>query len=72
MTSTPPGKYRRSASETGIMPRVDVEPEIQHEPLPPSLPEFDEDVGGITGKMPAPSEGEDKAKQSDDSSTASV
>lgn len=66
-----PGR-RTNSSETGVMPRVDLEPEAPHEPPPPpTLPEFDDDGSSITGRMPAPSEGEDKAKQSDDSATAS-
>lgn len=68
-----PGKSRRAASETGAMPRVDVEPAIQHEPLePPTLPEFD-DNGGITGTLPRfAEEGEDEAKHADDSATSTV
>jgi hypothetical protein len=70
MTSTPPGKPRRAGSETGALPRIDMEPEIQHEPpQPTSVPEID-DRGSITGIIPLISEGEDVAKQSDDSASA--
>jgi hypothetical protein len=56
--------------QTGTMPRIDVEPEIQHEPPePPDLPEIPDDPGGITGIVPMAAEGEDEAKQSDDSET---
>lgn len=66
-----PGKPRRSGSETGVMPRVDAEPQVQYEPPQPrTLPEFDDDVGGITGRIPLTTEGEDEAKQSDDSTTS--
>jgi hypothetical protein len=68
MTTTPPGKPRRAGTETGALPRIDVEPEIQHEPpQPPSIPEIDDDRGSITGIIPIIPEGEDDAKQSDDS-----
>jgi len=71
MTSIPSGKPRHSGSETGALPRVDMEPEVQHEPPePPHLPEIDTDHGGVTGVLPIITEGEDEAKQSDDSSTA--
>jgi hypothetical protein len=72
MTSTPPGQPRRAGTETGALPRIDIEPEIQHEPpQPPYLPEIDGDPGSVTGIIPLISEGEDTAKQSDDSATAS-
>lgn len=53
------------------MPRIDVEPEIQHEPpQPPHLPELSDDPGAITGIVPrAAEEGEDEAKHADDSAT---
>ena len=71
MTSTPPGKSRRAGTETGALPQIDVEPEIQHEPpQPPYLPEINDDPGSVTGILPLISEGEDDAKQADDSATA--
>jgi hypothetical protein len=71
MTSTPPVKPRRAGTETGAIPRIDLQPEIQHEPpQPTSVPEIDDDPGSITGIVPLISEGEDEAKQSDDSATA--
>lgn len=71
MTSSPPGKPRRTATETGVLPRVDVEPEILHEPpQPPYLPEIKGDPGSVTGSIPIITEGEDDAKQSDDSASA--
>jgi hypothetical protein len=70
MTSSPSGKPRRAGTETGAMPRIDVEPEIQHEPpQPTSVPEINDDRGSITGIIPLISEGEDEAKQSDDSAS---
>jgi hypothetical protein len=52
-----------------MMPRVDVEPDGGHEPPEPtSLPDFD-DIGSITGKIRIATEGEDEAKNADDSST---
>jgi hypothetical protein len=54
---------------TGVQPRVDVEPNTHNEPpQPTSLPEFD-DPGAITGIIPIATEGEDEAKNSDDSAT---
>ena len=68
MTSSPPGKPRRAGTETGAIPRIDMEPEIQHEPPQPvSVPEITDDRGSITGIIPLISEGKDEAKQSDDS-----
>lgn len=71
MTSTPPGKPRRAGTETGALPRIDVEPETQHEPPQPgTVPEINDDRGSITGIIPIITEGEDEAKKSDDSATA--
>jgi len=71
MTSTPPGKSRQPGSETGPIIRIDAEPEVQHEPPQPrDVPEIDDDRGSVTGIIPLISEGEDNAKQSDDSATA--
>ena len=68
MTSTPTGKPRRAGTETGAIPRIDTEPEIQHEPPQPvTVPEITDDRGSITGIIPLISEGKDEAKQSDDS-----
>ncbi|MBZ0288055.1 MAG: hypothetical protein K8I30_10610 [Anaerolineae bacterium] len=70
MTSTPPGKPRRAGTETGAIPRIDLEPEIQHEPpQPASVPEVHDDRGSITGIIPLIAEGEDEAKKADDSAT---
>lgn len=63
------GTPQRQHSQTGMMPRVDVEPDGGHEPPEPtSLPDFD-DIGSITGKIRIATEGEDEAKNADDSST---
>jgi hypothetical protein len=71
MTTTPPGKPRRAGTETGALPRIDVQPDIQHEPpQPTSVPEVNDDRGSITGIIPLISEGEDEAKNPDDSATA--
>ncbi len=72
-----PGKPRRADSKTGVIPRIDIEPEIQHEPPPPptTLPEIEEDSNSITGLIPRPhwpEEGEDTAKESDDSPSTTV
>lgn len=71
--SPTPGKPRRPGSETGAIPRIDVEPAAPHEPAEPpqTLPEFDEDGASITGIIRRiPSEGEDEAKNADDSPQA--
>ena len=71
--SSIPVKPRRPGSETGSIPRIDVEPESPHEPPepPPSLPEFDEDGASITGLIRRiATEGEDDAKNADDTSPA--
>jgi hypothetical protein len=66
------GTPGRQNSQTGIMPRVDIESEGEHEPPEPAtLPDFD-DVGSITGKIRIPTEGEDEAKNADDSATRSA
>ena len=71
MTSSPPGKPRRAGTETGAIPRIDVDPETQHEPPQPiNLPEIGDDRGSITGIIPMITEGEDEVKKSDDSATA--
>jgi hypothetical protein len=68
MMSNNPTTPRRG-SETGMMPRIDPEPDAAHEsPLPPAIPEFDSDATSITGKVPLFNEGEDEAKLEDDSS----
>jgi hypothetical protein len=71
--SDKPKKPSHIGSQTGVMPRVDVEPDTRQEsdpPLPPTLPEFDDDSGGITGVIPLRvNEGEDEAKHADDSAT---
>lgn len=68
-----PKKIHYVGTQTGAMPRVDVEPDIRPDadpPPPPTLPEFDDDAGGITGVIPMRrSEGEDEAKNADDSAT---
>lgn len=73
MTATP-GKPRETGSKTGVMPRIDIDPEIQHEPpRPPTLPEIEDDSLSITGLLPRRrEEGDDKAKQSDDSPSANA
>jgi len=68
MPSDKPEPKRRTGTETGVIQRVEIGPEGSHEPpQPPTLPEFD--MGGITGSMPLKSEGEDAAKQRDDTSS---
>lgn len=61
---------RRRGSQTGMMHRVDVEPDAAHEsPRPPTLPELDGEMTSITGQVPLLNEGEDEAKNADDSAT---
>ncbi|MEZ4668099.1 MAG: hypothetical protein R3E39_09295 [Anaerolineae bacterium] len=64
-----PTTPRRRTAETGIVPRVDAEPQTTREPrVPPHPPELD-DSGGITGVMPIRAEGEDSAKHDDDTTS---
>ncbi|MCA0457395.1 MAG: hypothetical protein LCI00_25725 [Chloroflexi bacterium] len=66
-----PELKRRTGTETGVIQRVEIRPEAAHEPpQPPTLPEFDS--GGITGMMPLKAEGEDAAKQRDDTTSINV
>ncbi len=59
---------RRTGTETGVIQRVEIGPDAAHEPpQPSSLPEFD--IGGITGRVPLKAEGEDAAKQRDDTTS---
>ena len=45
------------SSETGLMPRVEMEPQLNLEPpMPPTLPEVTEDFVSSTGKMPVVNE----------------
>ena len=73
--SPTPEIRRRPGSKTGVIPRIDLEPEILHEPPPPppTLPELDDDGQGVTGMLPHhPEEGDDRAKQADDSPSTTV
>ncbi len=68
MANNKPEPKRRTGTETGLIHKVEIGPEGSHEPpQPPSLPEFD--TGGITGVMPLKAEGEDAAKQRDDTTS---
>lgn len=70
MMSDKPATPPRKGSETGMMPKVDYDPDAPHEPpQPPILPEIDADQTGITGQIPLYSEGKDNAKEADDSAT---
>lgn len=63
-----PEPKRRTGTETGLIHKVELGPEGSHEPpQPTSLPEFD--MSGITGVMPLMTEGEDAAKQRDDTTS---
>lgn len=71
MGSNKPEPKRRTGTETGLIQRVEIKPDAEHEPpQPTSLPEFD--IGGITGVMPIKAEGEDAAKQRDDTTSTRV
>ncbi len=66
-----PEPKRRTGTETGVIQRVEIKSDTAHEPpQPPTLPEFDS--GGITGVMPIKAEGEDSAKQHDDTTSTRV
>lgn len=66
-----PELKRRTGTETGVIQRVEASSNSAHEPpQPPTLPEFD--IGGITGMMPLKAEGEDAAKQRDDTTSINV
>lgn len=70
MMSDKPKTPQRKGTETGMMPKVDYDPDAPHEPpQPPVLPEIDADQTGITGQIPLYSEGRDDAKEADDSAT---
>lgn len=67
-----PRKSRAVGTETGVMPRVEADGSALREPPQPAMPpEFDEDFGGITGALHINPEGEDRAKQEDDSANES-
>ncbi|MBI1279026.1 MAG: hypothetical protein GC179_12930 [Anaerolineaceae bacterium] len=66
-----PEPKRRTGTETGLIQRVENKPDAAYEPpQPPTIPEFDS--GGITGVMPLKAEGEDAAKQQDDTTSTRV
>lgn len=68
MQNDKPEPKRRTGTETGLIHKVELGSEGSHEPpQPSSLPEFDS--GGITGVMPLKAEGEDAAKQRDDTAS---
>lgn len=68
MPDKKPEAKRRTGTETGLIQKVELGPDGSHEPpQPPSLPEFD--AGAITGVMPLMTEGEDAAKQRDDTAS---
>lgn len=71
MGNKKPDLKRRTGTETGLIQRVEIKSDTAHEPPQPStLPEFDS--GGITGVMPIKAEGEDAAKQQDDTTSTRV
>ncbi len=71
MGNNKPEPKRRTGTETGLIQRVEIKSDAGHEPpQPQTLPEFD--IGGITGVMPIKSEGEDSAKQRDDTTSTRV
>ncbi|MBL8116504.1 MAG: hypothetical protein J0L63_09850 [Anaerolineae bacterium] len=67
-----PDRKRRTGTETGLIPRVDLEPSQHHEPPQPrSLPEF-ADPSSITGIVPIASEGTDNAPKDEDDHEAAT
>ena len=71
MAHDKPEPKRRTGTETGLVHKVEMISEGSHEPpQPPTLPEFD--FGGITGAMPIKAEGEDAAKQRDDTTSTTA
>ncbi len=61
---------RRASTETGLVPRVDEDSEPTHEPsAPPDAAQPAHHPASITGVIPIYTEGEDAAKQADDSAT---
>src|SRR5215510_13986852 len=66
-----PKKRLPPDGETGEMPRIDQDsPAAKESPQPRTLPEF-EDVGSSTGIITIITEGQDGAKEADDSATSS-
>lgn len=63
----------RSSTKTGVMPRVDVDSDRGRdaEEAPVRLPDFNPETAAITGRYTLMAEGQDRAKDSDDSSTRS-
>jgi len=58
----------KKITQTGSMPRSEIEPELNREAPPPSLPELrDEDQSATTGEMPIVSDRmeEDKTRDED-------
>lgn len=63
-----PEPKRRTGTETGLIPKVEFRPDDAKEPPQPvTLPEFD--IGGITGTIRIKAEGDDSAKQQDDTAS---
>ncbi len=66
-------KKTEAESQTGAIPRMDFKALRRREPAkPPTLPEFEDTQGGITGIIHVRPEGEDSAKDEDDTPTKSA
>jgi hypothetical protein len=65
----------KPSSKTGVIPRLDLNNIRRREPpRPDTLPEFEDDSGSVTGiiNLRAQAEGEDSAKDDDDTPTKSA
>ena len=60
-------KQQHSATASGIFPKPDFSNLVRHESPEPPTPTEEPDPGSITGVLPIVPEGEDAAKDRDDS-----
>jgi len=68
MSDKPKAPKQVSITESGLIPRSDLEPNTNKEPpRPTTLPEF-RDIGATTGIMPVITEGDDNSAERDDDS----
>ena len=68
MSDKPKAPKKSSITESGMIPRINLEPNAPKEPpRPTTLPEM-RDIGATTGIMPVITEGEDISAERDDDS----